>query len=197
MVSCYRLPDSNRSQGNHSARPRRRDAERAGAVGRGGRFQYRAESALRVRHHELHGVRGARGGARLPSRRRPPTTAPASARALNTTSTAATHADSRRRRDEEPPAGAAHGWREHDQGEGHVRGRRHAADLHRDGDPYPGVRPGTGRRGGGHRGRGGGRVIEAEATVIPRRRSPRPRSAPRRERARQTPTGPARPSSSR
>ena len=32
----------------------------------------------------------------------------------------------------------------------------HDEDLHRDGDPYPGVRPGTGRRGGGHRGRGDG-----------------------------------------
>ena len=38
----------------------RRDTERAGAVERVEQFPYRAESALRVTHHELHGVRGER-----------------------------------------------------------------------------------------------------------------------------------------
>ncbi len=81
----------------------RRDAERAGAVGRGGQFHYRSESGLRVRHHEdLHGVSGERGGADYhradAQQQRRPRRIPRRQR----------HSDCRRRRRrEERPAGAA------------------------------------------------------------------------------------------
>ena len=114
--------------GDPSPPQRRRDAERAGAVVE--RFRYHADSDLRVRHHELHGVSGERSGRDHDhadcEREQRDGPVPGQFR----------HGYHGRRRREERPSGAARCcWREHDQGEGHGRGPHHAGDLHRDGDP--------------------------------------------------------------